>query len=45
MKKILRIKRSVKRVVRTLPGDASTGGRPRRVVITTTRTSKRRSVV
>ena len=45
MKKILQIKRSVKKMVRILPGDASSGGKPRRVVITKTTTSSRRRTV
>jgi len=45
MKRILQIKRSVKKMVRTLPGDESSGGKPRRVVITKTTTSSRRRIV
>lgn len=44
MKRIIRIKKSVKRVVRTIPAEATTDGRARRVIITKTTTSKRRSV-
>jgi len=44
MKKIIHIKRSVKRVVRILPGNELSGGRPRRVTITRRTTSTRRSV-
>ena len=44
MKKVIHIKRSVRKIVRILPGDASSGGKPRRVVVTRTTTSTRRSV-
>jgi hypothetical protein len=45
MKRIIHIKRSVKKVVRTLPGDALSGGKPRRVVITKTTTTSHRRIV
>jgi len=45
MKRILQTKRSVKRTVRTLPGNELSGGKPRRVVITKTTTSSRRRTV
>ncbi len=45
MKKIIQIRRSVKKMVRTLPGDELSGGKPRRVVITRTTTSSRRRTV
>ena len=45
MKRILHIKRSVKKIVRTLPGDEASGGKPRRVVITRTTTSSHKRTV
>jgi hypothetical protein len=45
MKRIVQIKRSTRKYVRTLPGDETTGGRPRRVLVTKrTVTAKRRTV-
>ena len=45
MKRILQIKRTTKRSVRTLPGDELSGGRPRRVVVVKRRTVTRRRTV
>jgi hypothetical protein len=42
MKRILHIKRTTKKWVRTLPGDDASGGRPRRVVVTKRVTTARR---
>jgi len=44
MKKILQVKRTVKKIVRTIPGDAASGGRPRRLLIIKKTVSSRRSV-
>jgi len=44
MKKILQIKRTVKKIVRTTPGDAASGGRPHRLLIIKKTVSSRRSV-
>lgn len=45
VKKLISFRRSVKKVVRTLPGDAASGGKPRRVIVTKTKTSLSRRTV
>ena len=44
MKRITQIKRSVRKFVRMIPGDARSGGKPRRVLITRTTTSRRQTL-
>jgi len=44
MKKILQIKRTVKKIIRSIPGDAASGGRPRRVLLIKKTVTSRRSV-
>jgi hypothetical protein len=41
---VIQIKRSVKRTVRAIPGDAAAGVKPRRLIITRTKTSTRQTV-
>jgi len=45
VKKIVQYRRTVKKSVRTIPGDAASGGKPRRLVITKVTTSSRRRTV